>query len=105
MIKSLFFILLVIPFVSGSYFRKEKIVSLEELQSIEPTITKSMLRGFDFGLRITTNDGNTYIITKTEDGEKITDADIMKNWIILNKKNIRGSISVGEILDDVKNII
>lgn len=106
MLKSLFIILIIFPFVSGSYFRKEKIISLEEIRPIETTATtdnKSMLRGYDLAIRVNTNIGNSYIITKTEDGEKITDADIMKNWIIINKKNIIGSVSVGEILDSVKN--
>ncbi len=108
MLKSLLIILIIFPFVSCSYFRKEKILSLEEIRPIETTAitdTKSMLRGYDLAIRVNTNVGNSYIITKSEDGEKITDADIMKNWIIINKKNIRGSISVGEILDKVKNTI
>jgi len=108
MLKSLFIIVVIFPFVSGFYFRKEKILSLEEIRPIETTAmtdTKSMLRGYDLAIRVNTNFGNSYIITKSNDGEKITDADIENNWIIINKKNIRGLISVGEILDKVKNTI
>lgn len=108
MLKNLLIILIIFPFVSCSYFRKEQVVFVEELIPNEITIsthTKSMLRGYNLALRVNTNLGNSYIITKTDDGEKITDANIMNNWIIINKKNIRGSVSVGEILDKVKNTL
>lgn len=106
MLKSLFIIVIIFSFVSGSYFRKEQIISLEELRPKEITAktdTKSMLRSYDLIIRVNTNFGNTYVITKTDDGEQITDADIMNDWIIVNKKNTRGSIYVGEILDNMKN--
>ena len=98
------FFLCVIPIVSGTYFRKERILYLEELVPTNEIKDNASLRGFDFAVKLITEEGNEYIISKTENGVKITDGIVDSNWNIVNKKYVRG-FYVNDILQNAKKLV
>lgn len=102
--KSLLIILVLIPFVTASYFRKERVVKIEELTKPENTvyIGLKLLRS-EHIYKVDTNEGNTYIITNNEDGLKISDEEIPDNFQIKENIKLRGYRTVENIIDDLVN--
>jgi hypothetical protein len=100
MIKTVIIALFLIQLVSASYFRKERIVSIQELEKPNQTIDifSSNLRGFNKILKVDTDNGNTYIIKNDEDGIQITDANITDDWKIKNNFSLRGLKTVNDII-------
>ena len=90
-----------VNYASASYFRKEQIVSAEEI-SYPVKKSNRGLRNLQFenAIKVETSEGNTYIITTNkEDGIKITDG-IESEWNIKNKINLRGYKTIEKIMND-----
>ena len=99
--KTIIVFLLMVNYTTASYFRKEQIVSAEEIsypvKKYNPGLRNLHLES---AITVETSEGNTYVITNNkEDGIKITDG-IETEWKIENKINLRGYKTIEKIMND-----
>ena len=91
--------MLIVPFVSASYFRKEHIIKAEEITRIDDDDYET-----NKIIKIETDEGNTYLLSNDADGVLITDASIKDNLQTENKINLRGYKTIGEVLEEITSL-